>query len=427
MPFLELRQLLKNRNFLFLWLEQILTQFSYNLMNFSLIVSVFKLTGSNFSVGILLLCFFLPSSIFTNVAGLISDYFHRKKIMMLANIVWASLVLSFILARNTFWAICLVAILIQIADEFFVNANFSAIPSVVDPKNLLLANSLFSLTNYLCLILGTLSVGILIRMFSPVSPFIVASSLVFLGSFFVSKLNFQQKLILPQKRKVMFEHITNDLKKGWEFIKSQRSIKILVAFLVSLNALQAFFLAISPGYLENVLRIRGEDASFVFILPLGIGLLLAGTFLGKFGKKYRKISFIQKGLFLLGLAFLFLALIPKSTRIAKLTKKTWPFEAFLGVSAPLILMAIVLGFGGALVFVPSQTLFQEKIPEELRGRVLSTLHFSGYLASSALTLLSGFLADNIGFFPLFLSLSIFGLFLGIFSQRILVGAKVLEK
>jgi len=423
----EKRELLANRQFLYLWAEQILTQFSYNLINFALIVSVFKLTRSNFSVGILLLCFFLPSSLTALFAGIISDHFHRKKIMFFANIIWATLILAYIPALKNFWTILLIAVLIQITDEFFSNANMAAIPNVVEKKNLLVANSFFSLTSYLTLITGSISVGILIRFSSFYTPFILASFLVFLGAFFVSKLEFKQELVKMPKKKEAIQHIKDEIKKGWDFIKSRNSLKILVAFLVSLQGLLGLILAISPGFLENVLNIKAEDASFVFVLPLGVGLLAAGYFLGKFGRNFRKIQLIQKGMILVGVSLFLLALTSKSPRVAGIIKNTYHFEKILHISLPLTLIVVGLGFGGALVFVPAQTAFQEKLPSKIRGRVLSVNTLLNYIFSSVLTLLSGFLADKIGFFPILLILAIFGIFLGFFSKKILIGAKVLEK
>jgi len=424
----EKRELLANRQFLYLWAEQILTQFSYNLVNFSLIINVFKLTKSNFSVGILLLCFFFPSALTTLFAGIISDHFSRKKIMFLANIIWATLVLIYIFALKNFWAICLMTILIQITDEFFSNANTAAIPNVVNKKDLLTANSIFSLTGYLTLISGSIFVGILIRFFSSYAPFIIASFLVYLGAFFVSKLEFEQEVVKMPKKKVVIHQIEKEIKEGWNFIKNQSYLKILLSFLVFLQSLLGLILAISPGFLENVLNIKAEDASFVFILPLGIGLLGASWFLAKQGKKFRKIQLIQKGITLIGFSGLFLALIAKSPKVAnKIIKNTRHFETLLPSSLPLTLIIMAMGFGGALVFVPAQSSFQERLPSKIRGRVLSVNTLLTYIFSSALTLSSGFIADQIGFFPLLLVLAILGIFLGSFSKKILIEAKVLEK
>ncbi len=422
------RELLKNQQFFYLFLEQVLTQFSYNLLNFSLIVTVFKLTKSNFSVSLLLLCFFIPSIINAPIAGIISDHFHRKKILMITNLVWATLVLGFLVARQDFLLILFLTILIQITDEFFHNANAATIPSVVEEKKLMLANTFFSFTGYACMILGSLTVGLLIRLFSPNAPIILASLLVYLAAFFVSKLNFEQKLVRLPKNKEVLKHVIGEIKNGYQFIRNNRLITYLVTFIVSLNGLLFLMLAISPGFVETVLRVEAADASFIFVLPLGIGLITAGLVINKMGKERRKIEFIQKGILLVGLCLLFLAVMTKSARLAGFTtKKTYNFESVLGVSLPLAAIVGLLGFGGALVFIPANTLFLESIPENFRGRIISTNTLLTYLFSAILTLSSGLLADFLGFFPILLFLSIAGIFLGFFSRKILIEAKILEK
>lgn len=421
------RQLFKNKQFTYLLGEQVLTQFSYSLVSFSSVITVFKLTKSNFSVGILLLCFYLPSIFTAMLAGMVSDHFHRKKILTVTNIIWASLVVVMAFTRNNYWLFLLITILIQITDEFFQNANAATIPMVVEEKNLISANTIFSLTNYLCLIVGSISVGLLIRFFSPAAPFLTASLLVYLAAFIVSRLSFQQKIVMMPKNKEVIAHIKEQIKQGWQFIRESKMISLLVTFVASLTALQGLVMAISPGYVENVLGIEASDASFVFVLPLGIGLLSAGYFLGRFGKRFRKIELIRKGMVLVGLGLLFLALIPKSSRVADFAKKTYHFESLLHTSLPLASVILFLGFGGTLVFVPAYTSLQENIPDQLRGRVLSTATMLTQIASAFLILSSGFIADKIGFFPILLTLSLAGLFFGLFSRKILVETKVLEK
>lgn len=428
MAYRRQKELLKNRQFLILWFEQLLTQFSYNLLNFSLIIAVFKLTRSNFSVGILLLCFYLPSAITALFAGFFSDHFPRKKIMIYSNLIWAALVLGFIIAKGSFAQILILTILIQITDEFFSNANSATIPSVVQEKDLMMANSFFSFTNYGCMLLGSISVGFLVRFFSIDSPFFLASFLVTLGAFFVSRLSFEQKISKMPKNKEVVEHVIDQIIKGWRFIRSNRVVSLLVALNASLSGLLGLVLAISPGYVEGVLGIEAADASFIFVLPLGVGLIIAGFVLGKLGKKYRKIEFIQRGLMVIGFCLLLLALIPKSRKLTVLTtQKKLNFESHLGISLPLTLIVTFLGLGGALVFVPTSTLFQESIPENLRGRVISTSTLLTYFFSSVLTFSSGFIADQIGFFPILTFLAISGVFLGFFSRKILIEARVLEK
>lgn len=418
------RALLKNKNFLFLWLEQIFTQFSYNLINFALIVSVFKLTRSNLSVGILLLCFYLPSAVFVIIAGLTSDMINRKKIIVVANLIWATLVIILFFARQNFLAICVIAVLIQITDEFFYNANAAVLPCVVDKDQLLTANSIFSTTYYICLILGSLSVGVFSRFVSPGAPFIVSAVLVYLGAFFTAKIKFEQKTLEFSKRKTISEQISDELIRGWQFIKNNKTVKTITLFLVFANSLMGLFLALAPGLLATF-GIEAEDASFVLILPLSLGLLAASLFLSKFGKKYRRISLIQKGILAFGLLLLLFSFIPRSERLYRLTQKHKNFENVLGISLPLAGIVAALGLCGTFIFVPTYTTLQENIPEDLRGRTASATQFLIYVLSAVLSFSSGFISDNLGFFPILLSLSVISIFLGLFSRKILIKTKVL--
>lgn len=419
------QELLKDRHFLFLWIEQGLTQVAYNIINFSLIVAVYKLTNSNFSVGILLLCFFIPSAIFTLIAGITSDFVHRKRIIIFSNLIWSVLVIALSLWRHNFLAILIMAVLIQITDEFFYNANGASLPCVVGKEQLLLANSLFSITYYASMILGSLIVGVLNRFVSEASPFYLASFLVAGGAFLVSKIKFSQKTSDFSPRKPLLEQITLESTKGWRFIINSPTARILAIFLAVANSLLVLLLALSPGIL-SAFGIRPDDFSFVFVLPLSIGLLLGSIFLGKFGKSFRKISLIQKGLIFLSLMLLFFAFIPRSEKLSIITQKRMGFESKLGISAPLAMIVALMGFSGILIFVPANTSFQEILPDEIRGRVSSTCQLLSYSLSALLSLSSGFISDTLGFFPIFLFISLTSFFAGIFSRKILVKTNILE-
>jgi len=418
-------ELLKSQQFLFLLLEQIFTQVAYHLVNFSLILSVFKLTNSNFSVALLLLCFYLPSAIFVTIAGLTSDFVHRKKIIILSNLVWSTLVFTLSFLTKQFWTICLFAVLIQIADEFFFNAITSSIPNIVPKDQLLLANSLFNLTFYSSMVAGSFLVSLLSRFISPVAPLYFASGLTAFGAFFVSKIKIKQVVPSAPKRKILLQNIFQEITKGWQTIHENSTIKTLTLFLVVSNSLLSLAYAIAPGLL-SVFGIDATDFSFVLILPLGIGMIAGNLILSKLGKKYRKIFFIQKGLIIIGAVLLILAFIPKSNHLNSLTHKRMNFEKKLGISLPLSLLFSFLGIGGVLTFIPATTAFQENLPEEVRGRTQSTNQLLTYITSTILAFFSGSISDLLGFFPLLLVLSILSLTSGFLSKKILIKAGVLQ-
>lgn len=423
----EHRELFKNKNFVYLWLEQIFTQYSYNLVNFTLIISVFTLTRSNLSVGVLLLCFYLPSAVFAIIAGITVDAVHRRKIIIMSNIIWALLVAVLFFTQNSFFAICLIAVLIQVTDEFFYNANSSSLPSVVEKSQLMSANSLFSATFFSCFILGSLSMGFITRFLSPGSPFLVSSLLVLTGAFLITKIKFEHKTIdFTAGKKQFSQRIYESLIEGWKYIKSNKTVTTISLFLIVANSLAGLFLAMAPGLL-TAFGINAQDASFVLVLPLSIGLLIASLLISKYGSRYRKISIVQKGLFVFGLLMLLMAFIPRTEQLAVLTEKRNHFETSLGISLPVAGIVGLLGFFGTMIFVPVYTSLQEHVPEELRGRTTSTTQFITYLMSAVFAFSAGFISDKLGFFPILFTLSVATISLGTFSKNLLVKFRVLEK
>ncbi|MCX6806484.1 MAG: arabinose efflux permease, partial [Patescibacteria group bacterium] len=65
--------IIKNKNFLQIWLAQLFSQLAANLLNFALIIRVFDLSANtsyaNISVSLLILAFGVPSIIFAVLAG----------------------------------------------------------------------------------------------------------------------------------------------------------------------------------------------------------------------------------------------------------------------------------------------------------------------------------------------------------------------
>ena len=106
-------QVLKNRGFLNLWINQILVQLSFNALNFALIIWVFRLTDSNIAVSGLLFSTYSPTVILGLFSGVLVDIIDRRKIIMMINFFLCILFFSLIFFKGSYGAILVIA--------FFVN------------------------------------------------------------------------------------------------------------------------------------------------------------------------------------------------------------------------------------------------------------------------------------------------------------------
>ncbi len=101
---------LANRKFLTLWLNQVLLQLSMNMLNFSLLIWVFRLTGSNAAVSLFVLSVVIPALIFGVFAGVVADILDRKKIIMMTDLGMALAILAFFLIKEQLGLILLVSL-----------------------------------------------------------------------------------------------------------------------------------------------------------------------------------------------------------------------------------------------------------------------------------------------------------------------------
>src|SRR6266702_4190180 len=83
------RQVLKNRNFVLLWLAQLISLTILNAANFGIIVLVNDVTHSVFMVGIAIIAFTFPALPFGAIAGVVVDRLHKRLVLWVSNILRA--------------------------------------------------------------------------------------------------------------------------------------------------------------------------------------------------------------------------------------------------------------------------------------------------------------------------------------------------
>ncbi|MEO5953042.1 MAG: MFS transporter, partial [Chloroflexia bacterium] len=87
---------LRNTDFLKLWIAQILSQTAQQIVNFALILQVERLTGSSTAVSIVIICFTIPAVLFAAIAGVFVERNSKKLMLILTNVLRGVLVLAYI-------------------------------------------------------------------------------------------------------------------------------------------------------------------------------------------------------------------------------------------------------------------------------------------------------------------------------------------
>lgn len=402
--------ILKNRGFLNLWINQILVQLSYNALNFGLLVWVYRLTGSTAAVSLMLFSVYLPSVVFGLFAGILVDITDRKKIITIINLLLALCFLSLIFFKGSFFAILFVVFIINSLVQFYVPAESSAIPLICQRKQLLSANSLFSITLFGSFLAGFGVAGPLINFFGINFVFILGAILLLIA-FFLSFLFPAINNSLDPLGKKLREAIRSknsaqiigvagkEIKNTFSLIKGRVAVLVSLFILASIQVVIAVLGALVPSFFEGVLKINAADASFVMIIPLGIGMVLGGVILSRFGTLIPKRFLVAGGITVAGILFFTLGT----------AYFIWPGFLILG--------SFLLGLAMVGVVVPSQTALQEYSPERDRGKVYAALSVLMSFLTLVPVLLVGILADLFGASLIFLLMGIVIALLGLLAFK----------
>jgi len=142
--------LFKNRNFLLLWLAQLISMTILNASNYALLVLIEEITGSTTLVGLAIICFSFPAVIIGAPAGVFVDHRNKRRVLFYSNILRAiatfGFVISLLINRAELVTIYLLTFLISSIGQFFTPAEGASIPLLVDEEELTPALSLFNIS-----------------------------------------------------------------------------------------------------------------------------------------------------------------------------------------------------------------------------------------------------------------------------------------
>lgn len=387
---------LKNRQFLGLWISQVFSQISTHIVNFTLIAKIFTQTGSSIAVSLLVFWFAAPAVLMGVLAGVYVDRWDRKRILILINLLQAVLVLGYFFAGNIIFLIYPIVFIYAALNQFFIPAEGAMIPTIVAKENLFAANSFYLFTNYSSFILGYALAGPLIIFLGPNSPFFLASFMLFLATIAVTILPSDYKRAAAFREKTARTPLFQSIKRGLGFIRKTKKVSFSISHLLLVQVVIAAIIALGPSFARNSLNISVESTSFTLIAPAGIGVAIGAFILNKIKDKYKAKSLVKFGVVF---ASLILFLLTVSHKIGPFIKRElllanglYIFK-FINLLFTVSLLVILLGFFTAFIIIPSQTIMQRETPSDFRGRVFGTTGMLVNIGALVPLVLFGILAD----------------------------------
>jgi MFS family permease len=396
---------LRNRNFLLLWLSQATTQVGGNMVLYGLTVLVFSATHSNSAVALLLLSFLAPAVFFSAVAGVYVDRLDRRLILVVTNLLRAGMYALVFLAGDNVAAIFILNVAISTLTTFFAPAEAAMIPALVPRGQLLAANGIFTLTLNAAFAVGFALFGpLVVKLAGPEALILTVAVFYLVAMVFTLTLPAAPpsrgglspaEAVKDTERAV--ESTFGQLREGLIYIRDHRTITWSLVYLGITASLVGVLGVLGPDFASRTLGLAETDF-VVVILPLGLGIVTGILVLNSYGKYLPRRALMEGGLVVLGILLVMLAAAGPITRLLQRASGLTPFDlsALVSLLAVVVAIAFLAGMCYALVAIPAQTRLQEELPEEVRGRVFGVLFSLISVASLVPIIIIAPISDLVG-------------------------------
>lgn len=387
-----IRELEPNRHFLKLWLSQALSLTAFNMVNFTLLLRVFDLTGSAVMVGLFVLSFGLPSLFFGAVAGVFADRWNRRSVLIGTNLLRALVVLAYLPALDHLPTLFAVTFVIATITQFFTPAEGATIPDLVERKRLVAANSVFMTTLFGSFVLGYGIAGPLSATGGDQLVIGLAAAMFGLATLACTGLPKIRQVTHRVKLRTAYRDLFVQLKGGFTVVRENEFVRYGLAQLTFIWATIGVVMVIVPAYTSEVLELNLREISRLIILPIGIGMLIGGYVLHRARHQFGVRWIVAVSLLVAGLAVLALGQV---NAMGDWLQQRGLFASDPDAARQLITSAAstLLGFGVAVVMIASQTLIHEHTEPAVRGRIFGVLGMSVNAANTIPILLAGTLID----------------------------------
>lgn len=367
---------LRQRNFALLWFAGLVSMTGDWMLFIALPIYTYNLTNSSLATGIMFMAGTIPRVVLGSVAGVFVDRWDRQRTMVIADFSRALLMLLLLLVRSSewVWLIYLVAFLEAAISQFFGPAEDALLPRLVDGSHLAAANSLNALNNNLARLAGPALGGLLLGMFGFTSVALI-DSISFTISGIMIALIVQpslaaKKIGKAQATPTLQPKVWQDWLAGIHLVLKNQLVSVIFLVMGIAAIAEGIF---NVSFVIFVRRILAGDAlEFGWLTSAqAAGGLLGGLIIGWAGTRIQP-KLLAPLLAVNGLLILILVKLP---------------------SLPLALALLFLA-GVPIVgyFVGMNTLLQQYVADEYRGRIFGALATS----SAALVLLGQGLASGLG-------------------------------
>lgn len=342
---------LSYRNFRLFWIGQIISLTGTWMHSAAQGWLVFKLTNSPFYLGLVGSAISLPILLFTLAGGIVADRFFKRNIILAAQIILMvlSLALAVMVSTGivTVWHVLIISFLIGTTNSFEIPARQAFFVEIVGRENLMNAIAMNSAAFH-----GA-------RMLGPTVAGFIMGSLGLAACFYLNALSFLATITGLVRMRFRPDEIRTspgtglrkEFAEGLKYILGDPGVYTIILSSGIISFFGFPYVTFLPVYARDIL---GTGATGLGIL---MGFAGAGAFIGAVNIAVRG-DFLNKGIVLASSSIAF-----------SVSLFVFSFSTSVWLS---YLMLFIVGFGAINQIATANSLLQLAVPDQLRGRVMSS-------------------------------------------------------
>ncbi|MBX3086241.1 MAG: MFS transporter [Anaerolineae bacterium] len=355
-----LRDLLRNRNFVPLWIGQLVSYIGDQFILIAVITVITSLSqrpdGTSDVIPLVMFAISVaaPQILFGLISGVLVDKQDRKWTMIGSDLARAVTMFALLLVNrepDRMWIIYVSMFVFGSAQMLFYPARASALAAIMPKRFLAGANALLELGFVVALIFGSGAAGILVEKLGEDAAFIFNGCAFIFSAFMIYLMR------IPKRRKdsggTSFSIVWRELRAGLAYVWGTRSMRYIMGLSILVSAALGAVTILVLDYLTKELKI-GPSGFGIVIGILGVGVVVGGILIQRLSKFLTTNRLVALSMVLQAIAVGSFILNP-------------PF-------AIVLLMTVLIGFSLIVSRAVLSTLTQAIPPEEYRGRVQSTFN-----------------------------------------------------
>jgi MFS family permease len=377
---------LRQRDFFLAWLGGLISMVGDWVLFIALPIYIYQLTDSALATSGMFVAAILPAVLLGSVAGVFVDRWDRKRTMIVANLVFAVIVLPLFALRSAdwVWVAYVVSFIQSSVSQFFRPAENALLPRLVAEKDLLAANSLNALNNNLARLIGPALGGAVMARYGIDAVVLIESISFFAAAGLIALIRTSGQVdketsdVLDVAQR-SWQRVWREWTEGIALLRRNRAIAALLG-IDAVSALgEGVFSVMFVVWVHDVLDGGSRELGWM-MSGQAVGGILGGVLLGSIAHRYPPVRVFGLGSIAFGALDLALFGYPL---------------LFSGIWIGIVLIGLV-GIPTIATGAGFMTMLQQVVQDAYRGRVFGIRGTMAALLQLTGTLVAGTLGGVAG-------------------------------